>query len=324
MTANPLVQTPDAAYLQCIENVDFEPIFIMGDHRSGTTLLYKLLVATQSFNYVNAYHIIKYQECLSNHINHHGKKAFQALAERFISHGIVDRGFDHIEVTPDLPEEYGFILRNAGYESYINAENLALFIELCKKVQFISQPQRPLLLKNPWCFPHFLYIKSVFPRAKFIFIHRHPVHVINSKLRAVRTFLKIWNPYTSLISKQYRQIFESPLRRSFYQFLYASHFNLGLRRVTRQSIESTTYFLQNIDALSPTDYISVRYEDLCQTPESTLLNIMTFLGQDNQIDPNVAKQIKPRPPNLFPEVQKNCHHIKQQLKHYVTDQGYDA
>lgn len=30
----------DSQYLNLIENINFHPIFIMGDHRSGTTLLY--------------------------------------------------------------------------------------------------------------------------------------------------------------------------------------------------------------------------------------------------------------------------------------------
>jgi hypothetical protein len=50
-----------------------------------------------------------------------------------------DRIIDNVAVTPNLPEEYGFILKNYGYESYLNPENLSKFIELCNEIQFISE-----------------------------------------------------------------------------------------------------------------------------------------------------------------------------------------
>ncbi|NEN93018.1 MAG: sulfotransferase [Okeania sp. SIO3H1] len=59
----------DRPYLDLCSKIDFSPIFIMGEHRSGTTLLYKSLVATECFNCVTAYHIIKYDQILSNYIN---------------------------------------------------------------------------------------------------------------------------------------------------------------------------------------------------------------------------------------------------------------
>ncbi len=60
---------PDESYLQLLEKVDFTPIFIMGDHRLGTTVFYQTLVANECFNYLNAYHTIKYDEILDDHIN---------------------------------------------------------------------------------------------------------------------------------------------------------------------------------------------------------------------------------------------------------------
>ena len=73
----------DAPYLELLAGVDFRPIFIVGDHRSGTTLLYKTLVATGCFNFVKAYHIIKYDEILSNHVNQREEQAIQSLEQHF-------------------------------------------------------------------------------------------------------------------------------------------------------------------------------------------------------------------------------------------------
>lgn len=313
---------PDQQYLHLLEKVNFTPIFIMGDHRSGTTALYQILVETQCFNYLKAAHIIKYNEILDSHINQTLQRSHQELENLFKSLEISDRLFDKVKLTPHLPEEYGFILKNAGYESYLNPDNLHLFKQLSQKIQFISHPDKPLLLKNPWCFPHFMYIKSVLPKAKFIFIHRHPLHVMNSKLKAVRLMLSVKSSYTKLISKRYQQIFSNPIRRLLFQFLYSEFLELGLRRVTQTSILSTAYFLENIKSLSTTDYISINYENLCQTPDSTIDKVLEFLQLKAQATLDYEKLVAPRPLKLLPEVEKNYEKICDKLQPYLMYCGY--
>ncbi len=315
----------DQPYLDSLSKIDFSPVFIMGDHRSGTTLLYKTLVGTGCFNFVRAYHIIKYDEILSNHINQTEDRAIQELEELFKSLGISDRTIDTVMATPNLPEEYGFILKNvAEGESFITPENLPVFQQLCRKIQFISEPDQPLLLKNPWDFPQFMYVKSVVPKAKFIFIHRHPIHVINSKLKAARTLLSDWNEYTALIAKYYAEIFKNPLQRNLFQLLYSKYFNLGLRRVTKQSIESTTYFLENVESLPEQDYLCLRYEDLCQAPEATINYILGFLDLEARSTLEYQKLISPRVIKLLPEVQRQYEQIHQKLQAYFAYHGYDS
>lgn len=285
----------DRPYLDLLSQVEYSPIFIMGDHRSGTTLLYKTLVETGCFNFVKAYHIIKYDEIMSNHLDRTEERAIEELKKLFASLGIGDRTIDKVMATPNLPEEYGFILKNVtGEESFITPENLPIFHQLCRKIQFISEPDRPLLLKNPWDFSQFMYVKSVVPSAKFIFIHRHPVHVINSKLKAARSLLADWNAYVALIAQQYEQIFNNPLQRNLFRLLHSKYFNLGLRRVTKQSIESTTYFLENVESLPKPDYLCVRYEDLCQATEATINQILGFLDLEAKSTLEYQKLISPR------------------------------
>jgi Sulfotransferase family len=315
---------PDESYLNLLEKVDFCPIFIMADHRSGTTLLYQTLVATECFNFIKAYHIIKYDELLSNYINGTENQARREIENILKSLGMKDRVIDNVAVTPDLPEEYGFILKNAGYESYLNSDNISTFTELCRKIQFVSKPDRPLLLKNPWCFPHFMYVKSAFPEAKFIFIHRHPIHVTNSKLKAARSILSAKNEYVALISQQYKQIFDKSVQRFFYQLLYSSYFDLGLRRVTKEAVQSTTYFLENINALPKTDYVSLTYEELCHAPEATIMKILGFLGLEARVTLAYDSLIQPRQLKLLPEVERKYEQIRQKLQPYFAYHDYDA
>lgn len=323
-TSDPIcAPTADVPHLKHLSNVEFSPVFIMGDHRSGTTLLYKTLVATNSFNFVKAYHIIKYNEILANHIHQTERQAIQSLEAHFKQLGISDRAIDAVIATPNLPEEYGFILKNVACDaSFITPQNLPIFQQLCRKIQYSSAPNKPLLLKNPWDFPHFLAVKQMLPAAKFIFLHRHPLHVMNSKLKAARALLSKWNPYTALLANQYEEIFNSPIKRTLYQLLYSKYFNLGLRRVEKSAITTTTYFLENIASLSHQAYVSIKYETLCEAPETTIQKILTFLNLEPQIALDYNSLIQPRPLKLLPEMQDNIATISQKLQPYLTYHSY--
>ncbi|MGD1914035.1 MAG: sulfotransferase [Rivularia sp. (in: cyanobacteria)] len=318
---NLIVDTP---YLDLLSKVEFSPIFIMGDHRSGTTLLYKTLVATGCFNFVKAYHIIKYNEILCNHINQTENQSIKELDELFVSQGISDRRIDKVMATPNLAEEYGFILKDVdGKRLWITPENLPLFEQLCRKIQFASDPDKPLLLKNPWDFSQFSYVKSVVPTAKYIFIHRNPIYVINSKLKAARSLFASQNPYTTLVDPWYPQLFKNPLKLFSSRIRNSKYFNLGLRQYIKHSIESTNYFLENIDSLPQKDYVSLRYEDLCEAPEANINRILEFLGLEPRVALEYKKLIQPRPMELLPEVQKNRKQIYQKLQPYFDYHGFD-
>lgn len=164
MSLNRNDPSPDAHFMQVLDSVNFRPVFIMGDHRSGTTVLYRLLDATGCFNVVTAYHIIRYGELLSAFFDQTQDLAKQQLTQRFAQLGITDRMIDGVRVTPDLPEEYGFLL-SPTYRAQITPATLPRFVELCRKVQLVSDLDRPLLLKNPWdYFLNFMYVKAAFPR----------------------------------------------------------------------------------------------------------------------------------------------------------------
>lgn len=312
----------DQPYLDQLQDVDFQPIFILGDHRSGTTLLYQTLASTQCFNVLTAYHIIKYDEILYNHYNKIEEKTLQELQTEFERLGICDREFDTVLVSPELPEEYGFIIRNAGHELYINAESLPTFLEACRKIQSTSDPNKPLLLKNPWCYPHFLYIRQVIPNARFIFIHRNPIHVINSKLKTVDKILSEWNAYTGLVSKRYNKIFKNPLFRLMYRLMYFPRFNIGLNKVLQQSVESTSYFIDHIQILPNSTYVSIRFEDLCKHPQATLDKILSFLHTKPVTPIEYDSLIQKRPTQLMPTVEYNHHRIAETLAPYFELQNY--
>ncbi|EDX83460.1 hypothetical protein S7335_640 [Synechococcus sp. PCC 7335] len=260
-----------------------------------------------------------------NYVNQKEKQAIQELKNHFNALGISDRKIDQVAATPNLPEEYGFILKNVASDKlFITPRNLPTFQQLCRKIQAISDPAKPLLLKNPWDFPQFLRVRQLVPGTRFIFIHRHPVHVISSKLKASRSVIYDWNEYTALIAPIYREIFSNPIKRSLVRVLSSKHLGIGRRRSIQASVEATTYFMNNISELPSEEYISIRYEDLCAAPASTIKQIMTFLSLGDGSSLDYSEVIKARSLNILPEVQKRAKQIQQRSKAYFDYHGYSA
>jgi hypothetical protein len=312
----------DQQYLEKLENIIFQPVFIMGVQRSGTSILYKIFTATQLFNPVTTYHIIRYPELIHNHINNQEQDAKNMLAEFLKNNSQSDRGIDGLKITPDFPEEYGFLLGQKTEQTKLAPKNLPVFIELCKKIQFISDPKKPLLLKNPWDFSNFIYIKQVFPTAKFIFIHRNPLKTLNSQIKAMRYLLQNKSPYMALLSPWYRHTFDNKLRLLIYRFLYSSHTPFRVNSTIKTLTNNVNYFLKNIELLNQEEYICMRYEDLCKDPESTISKILDFLGLKIKSNINYYDFIKTRETILLEEVQIRKSTILKRMKTYLSYCNY--
>jgi len=315
----------DIQYLDKIKNISFQPVFIMGLQRSGTSILYKMLGAANCFNVITAYHIVKYNELLHNHINNLEDDVKDKLSEFFKDPSQMTRGIDRLQVTPDFPEEYGFLLVQKTKQPRLNQNNLSLFTELCKKIQFISDSKKPLLMKNPFDFSNFIYIRKMFSKAKFIFIHRNPMNTLNSQIKAMRTLLQNRSAYMSMLSPWYDQVFESNIRLRYYRFLYSSRTPLRVTSAIKRISNETNIFLENIDVLQKDEaYINVRYEDLCEDPRSIITNIMKFLDLPLQSNLNYRDFIKPRKTVLLEELQRREQFISKRMNKYFTYCKYET
>lgn len=314
---------PDRAHLGRLDDVRFRPVFIMGSARSGTSILYRLLTMTGRLNYVSAYHLIQYDEVLANHLSGGTEAAKKRLEERFRALGIDGARFDGVQVSPDFPEEYGFHL---GPRQQINARTLPAFLELCRKVQLVSPPGRPLLLKNPWDSRRFMYIKSVLPDSRFIFIHRNPAEVVRSMLAGMRSLLRERNAYHALLADAYDRLMDRPLRRSLARMLFTRRFGLGTKVVDWQVTRTACYFVDHVRSLPEADYLSVRYEDLCRNPDATIERILTFLGLPHNADVRYQDFIRVRPRRAGADGGGDASAIlrRLELKPYLTYCGYEA
>jgi hypothetical protein len=303
-----------------LQGVTFEPVFIIGDHRSGTTLLYQLLSSTGAFNVVTAYHVICYQQIVSDHLSQQAAAAQRALADRFLRLGLANRVIDGVRVSPDLPEEYGFVIDESS-RPRLRPETLRAFIELCRKIRFTGG-DRPVLLKNPWDVLGFAYVKRALPSARFLFLHRHPLNVMSSQLAAMRSLFSERNEYVAALSPWYRSLFEKPAALGITRAVNSARFGVGARVVGRHVTKVARYYCEHIGRLPDHDYIELRYEDLCADPDGTIDRVMTFLHLRTTCQVSARELVQPRQPRILPEVLDRYRKIRRSLDDYCDAHGY--
>jgi hypothetical protein len=313
----------DAPYLAKLDGLTFRPVFIMGLHRSGTTLLHRLLAETGCFNYVSAYDVICYKEVLANHFAGRTAAARRELLNRFKSLGLTTRIIDETPATAEAPIEYGFaIMQVTNGRPRITDGTLDVFRQMARKMQFIGDPSKPLLLKNPWDQIYFLDLKRWFPDAKFVFIHRHPAATLNSQMRAMRSLFEAKNEFSAMITPWYRDMWDRPLRRMVALSLNRRPLLLWERLMNIQVMRMIGYYLKNFKKLPPQDVISLRYEDLCRDPDTLMKRITDFLGVHPPESITYRDKIAPRESRLPAEVLALYKRLKPKLQPYLDEQGY--
>jgi len=311
----------DEAHKALLRDVPFEPVFIMGLHRSGTTFLHNILAHTRQFNVVRAYHVIRYGEIVDNHLRGKTTKAKQELAEEFESRGITDRQVDLVKVSPESPVEYGFAI-DPGARGALTPATLPKFMELCAKIQLTGDPRKPLLLKNPWDVTCFLYVRQCFPNCKFIFLHRHPLSVLHSQIQIIRSIRDRSNPYLALISTSYRTLLEQPWRRALVNLLISDRLGAPRRLAGFRTARGISYLLDNLSQLPESQTIAVRYEDICADPDAELQRIMNFLGIGFKVS-GFRSLVQERGLNPSPEARQMFARLRPRIAPYLALCSYD-
>ncbi len=316
-----MTEMKDSAHLSKLKNISFQPVFILGLHRSGTSILYKMLSKTHQFNPVTAYHIICYHQLLHNHLKKQETHQKNTLTQQLQHHGIKDRGIDRLSITADFEEEYGFLLSNQSNHPHITSKNKALFIQLAQKIQYIAN-NKLLLLKNPFDFSNFLYLYHLFPNARFIFIHRHPYKTLSSLMKAFCFLLKKKNYYTIQLSTLYTKVFTYRPLLVLLRLLFLKIPVLGLMIFTLQTAQTTRYYQKNITKLPTKSYCAITYEQLCKHPNETIAEILTMLQKKNPESIDFSTYIKPRKTTLHPSIYPLQHFIYTTMKPYFDTFQY--
>ena len=170
------------------------PLFVLGHWRSGTTHLHNLLAADGRFAFPNNYTALFPHAFLSM------EGVQSPVIQRFLP---ARRPMDNIEWTMQSPQEDEFALciltslspctgwffpnRRDHYDRYLTFRGVpdaevarwqAALLSYCKRLTW--KHRRPLVLKSP---PHTARVRrllEVFPRAKFVHVHREPYTVFAS------------------------------------------------------------------------------------------------------------------------------------------------
>ncbi len=181
--------------------IEKDPIFIVGHWRSGTTYLHNLLSQDPQFAWISFLQTAMPWDFL-------GKlKIAPPIIEKILPE---TRGMDNVRLSLDSPQEEEMALGNMGLLCYyycyyfprhfreiyrrsillegVGKEELEEFAYtynyLLKKLAYSEENRgKRLLLKNPAATARIPWLRSVFPKAKFIHIVRNPFEVFCSTVR---------------------------------------------------------------------------------------------------------------------------------------------
>lgn len=320
MTASvpPLVSDKnlDQPYLERLKGVEVRPVFIIAPHRSGTTLLYRILYESGSFNAVTFHHIYNRHRLLQLHFTNQDQAAREELNRICESKGIRRESMNSREFGGDVLEEYCYAIDHQGRRPRLAPDNAEQFKLFCKKLQVIQDISRPLLLKNPYDGVGFLYLAEVFPDARFIFIYRNPVDVINSKIKLNRLLLSKKFEYHAMVIQEYARLFEKPAKLAMARLVFSDRLPLMTELVFRDVSKTCDYVRDNVGKLGD-KAMGVTYPELCADPTQVVRRVLDFLklpasGRD------YSDMITKREPNILAEVEQRRSRIEKRNEGYCA------
>lgn len=177
-------------------NIQFDPVFILGHWRSGTTLLHKLLSLDEQFNYPSVFQIYNPSTFLYTE---------PRLRQRLEKLPSQKRPMDNVKIRFDDPGEEEFAVSVTSLKSpvlgWVFPQNIHYYdrfltfknctqteIEIWKKslIEFLKKltvnKAKQLVLKSPANTGRIKLLLELFPKAKFIHLHRHPYAIFRSTL----------------------------------------------------------------------------------------------------------------------------------------------
>jgi omega-hydroxy-beta-dihydromenaquinone-9 sulfotransferase len=257
-----------------------QPIFIVGNFRSGTTFLHRLLAKDQTATSLTSWEMYLAPSVVGRKLLHWGMRLNYAIGnpvQRIVDafDRIVAQNSDIHKFGLNEAEEDGHVLfhiwssydllvffpfpnlvnRYIYYDEQIPAEERArdvrYYHEVLKKHVFAHHGKR-FISKSPSYSPKVHTLHEEFPDAKFINLVRNPLEVIPS---SISLFSNHWKAYGDPESEYSLQ--ETIIEHSKYWYLYPHRY---LKR------------------LPPDQYICIRYKDLIADPEGAVKMIYQRFG----------------------------------------------
>ena len=236
---------------------DDAPIFVVGHWRSGTTHLHYLLAQDDRYMQLGSFQAFFFNIAFTT------KWFFKPILKRVMP---TTRPQDNVKIDTDSPSEDEHALVNMTHMSgmhlfffpnqkdYFNKYNCfdgiskeelqewkSIYSSLLKQVELYNKEDKKLLLKNPHSTARIKVLSEMYPKAKFIFIHRNPYDVFKSTMTL----------YEKALQSQFLQEFSKQEQNELIVYCYEKMMS--------------DYLLQRQDI--PSDQlIEVRYDDLIAEP----------------------------------------------------------
>ncbi|WP_242118840.1 sulfotransferase family protein [Aestuariivivens sediminicola] len=263
--------------------IDQSPIFILGHHRSGTTLLHKLISQDPQFCY------FKNSDIIFPRLNTPGKKILKLFLTFIIrTFRIKTFAYNNVLFELDDPQEedmcmtgmfepdtfyWKFVFPNSRYDPLMviepeiaNQKWKNTYSFYLKRVQYHNKSKK-LLFKNP---PNTARVKTlleIFPNAKFIYINRDPYEIIYSTIRLWKKGLQVFS------LQRYNDILIEDLVFKYFKAFHKK-------------------YISEKDFIPLANLIEVKYDDLKTDPLSVIKTIYhKFNLNFDTIEEPLLKQI---------------------------------
>ena len=244
-----------------------DPIIIVGHWRSGTTFLHQLFSALPGFKTPSMLEIGTPESFLVS------KKILSPIIRKLLP---AKRSTDNIDLGLDTPQEDEFALFRAT--TYSPVEELVFpgkdkffingkcdfipkgglkkrwkkaLLDFCTKLSILNEGR--IVLKNPFHSTRIVFLKKIFPKAKFIHIRRNPYHVLPStirmwKIEGINNGLRDGHMAPSM--ERAIAIYDTVLRKIKHDF----------------------------QKIPKSDYCTIQYEDLVENPVATMCHACRSIG----------------------------------------------
>lgn len=236
------------------------PVFIVGEARSGTSILYRTLQKHPAF-------ACRVPSLVETELFAHLPRAFLFSAtypRPWIRFLLDDSGaWREFLASVRLPRLVSAVLAPVSY--LLGDRRWALWRPSLGRLLLRSfayhamraRGCRRLVEKTPTHTRHLRHLTSAFPRCRLLYVHRHPVDVYSSYRRRAQVDPKA--AWADLGAEEFCRRWEASTRRVLC-WLDEGHDNL----------------------------LAMRYEDFCTDPASTMRNVCAFL--DEPFDPEVVTE----------------------------------